>query len=381
MIMTVQDQLVQERPTSTVTKPGQPIIEIKNVTKIYPGGVKAVDNANITVNRGEFFALLGPSGCGKTTLLRMLAGFETPTEGQVIIDGHNMATVEPNKRPVNMVFQSYAVFPHMSVEKNVAYGLRMDGRPAKEIKERTEEALELVKLGGYGKRMPHEMSGGQRQRVALARALIKRPSVLLLDEPLSALDAKLREAMQLELVRLQQTVGITFVIVTHDQSEALSMANRIAVMSTGVVRQIAHPAELYEFPKSRFVADFIGRINLIEAKAERIGDGLVKVKSPALGELELAGDATGDVGLAVRPEKIFVADEKPTDPNLVTVRGKLGEVAYYGSYSNVYFDIGHGAPLLADIGNVSRDIEDNTFKKHEDYWLYWRKSDTLVLGD
>lgn len=379
--MTVQDQLVQERPTSTTTAPGQPIIEIKNVTKIYPGGVKAVDNANITVNRGEFFALLGPSGCGKTTLLRMLAGFETPTEGQVIIDGHNMATVEPNKRPVNMVFQSYAVFPHMSVEKNVAYGLRMDGRPAKEIKERTEEALELVKLGGYGKRMPHEMSGGQRQRVALARALIKRPSVLLLDEPLSALDAKLREAMQLELVRLQQTVGITFVIVTHDQSEALSMANRIAVMSTGVVRQIAHPAELYEFPKSRFVADFIGRINLIEAKAERIGDGLVKVKSPALGELELAGDATGDVGLAVRPEKIFVADEKPTDPNLVTVRGKVGEVAYYGSYSNVYFNIGHGAPLLADIGNVSRDIEDNTFKKHEDYWLYWRKSDTLVLGD
>ena len=379
--MTVQDQLVQERPTSTATAPGQPIIEIKNVSKIYPGGVKAVDNANITVNRGEFFALLGPSGCGKTTLLRMLAGFETPTEGQVIIDGHNMATVEPNKRPVNMVFQSYAVFPHMSVEKNVAYGLRMDGRPAKEIKERTEEALELVKLGGYGKRMPHEMSGGQRQRVALARALIKRPSVLLLDEPLSALDAKLREAMQLELVRLQQTVGITFVIVTHDQSEALSMANRIAVMSAGVVRQIAHPAELYEFPKSRFVADFIGRINLIEAKSERIGDGLVKVTSPALGELELAGDATGDVGLAVRPEKIFVAEEKPTDPNVVTVRGKVGEVAYYGSYSNVYFNIGHGAPLLADIGNVSRDIEDNTFKKHEDYWLYWRKSDTLVLGD
>jgi len=381
MIMTVQDQLVQEQPTSTASAPGQPIIEIKNVTKIYPGGVKAVDNANITVNRGEFFALLGPSGCGKTTLLRMLAGFETPTEGQVIIDGHNMATVEPNKRPVNMVFQSYAVFPHMSVEKNVAYGLRMDGRPTKEIKERTEEALELVKLGGYGKRMPHEMSGGQRQRVALARALIKRPSVLLLDEPLSALDAKLREAMQLELVRLQQTVGITFVIVTHDQSEALSMANRIAVMNSGVVRQIAKPAELYEFPKDRFVADFIGRINLIDAKSERIGDGRVKVTSPALGELELAGEATGDVGLAVRPEKIFTADEKPTDPNMICVRGKVGEVAYYGSYSNVYFDIGNGSPILADIGNVSRDIEYNTFKQNEDYWIYWRKSDTLVLGD
>ncbi|MFZ3034141.1 MAG: ABC transporter ATP-binding protein [Parvibaculum sp.] len=379
--MTVQDQLVQERPTSTASAPGQPIIEIKNVSKIYPGGVKAVDHADITVNRGEFFALLGPSGCGKTTLLRMLAGFETPTEGQVIIDGHNMATVEPNKRPVNMVFQSYAVFPHMSVEKNVAYGLRMDGRPAKEIRQRTEEALELVKLGGYGKRMPHEMSGGQRQRVALARALIKRPSVLLLDEPLSALDAKLREAMQLELVRLQQTVGITFVIVTHDQSEALSMANRIAVMNAGVVRQIAKPAELYEFPKDRFVADFIGRINLIEGKATRSGDHLVKVTSRSTGEVELAGDATGDVALAVRPEKIFVAEEKPTDPDLVVVRGKVGEVAYYGSYSNVYFDIGNGTPILADIGNVSRDIDDNTFSRHEEYWLYWRKSDTLVLGD
>jgi ABC-type Fe3+/spermidine/putrescine transport system ATPase subunit len=265
------------------------------------------------------------------------------------------------------------------VEKNVAYGLRMDRRPAKEIKQRTEEALDLVKLGGYGKRMPHEMSGGQRQRVALARALIKRPSVLLLDEPLSALDAKLREAMQLELVRLQQTVGITFVIVTHDQSEALSMANRIAVMNAGTVRQIATPAELYEFPKSRFVADFIGRINLIDAKASRSGDNRVEVTAPSLGKVELQGDATGDVALAVRPEKIFVAESQPTDPNLVAVKGKVGEVAYYGSYSNVYFDIGAGTPLLADIGNVSRDIEDNTFKRGEDYWLYWRKGDTLVL--
>jgi spermidine/putrescine ABC transporter ATP-binding subunit len=380
MIMPSQDQDVLEHSAPPANAADRPIIEIKNVTKIYPGDVKAVDGANITVGRGEFFALLGPSGCGKTTLLRMLAGFETPTSGEVIIDGHNMATVEPNKRPVNMVFQSYAVFPHMSVEKNVAYGLRMDRRPTKEIKQRTEEALDLVKLSGYGKRMPHEMSGGQRQRVALARALIKRPSVLLLDEPLSALDAKLREAMQLELVRLQQTVGITFVIVTHDQTEALSMANRIAVMNAGVVRQIAKPAELYEFPKSRFVADFIGRINLIDAKATRSGDNLVKVHSSVIDNMELAGDATGEVALAVRPEKIFVADSKPTDPNVVSVRGKVGEVAYYGSYSNVYFDIGTGTPLLADIGNVSRDIEDNTFKRGEEYWLYWRKGDTLVLG-
>ncbi|PKQ04289.1 MAG: spermidine/putrescine ABC transporter ATP-binding protein, partial [Alphaproteobacteria bacterium HGW-Alphaproteobacteria-12] len=194
----------------------QPIIQITNVSKIFGGTVKAVDHVNLEVERGEFFALLGPSGCGKTTLLRMLAGFEAPTEGTVMIDGHDMSKVAPNKRPINMVFQSYAVFPHMSVEQNVAYGLKMDKRPRAEITKRVAEALDLVKLGGYGKRMPDEMSGGQRQRVALARALVKRPSVLLLDEPLSALDAKLREAMQLELVRLQKTVGITFVIVTHD---------------------------------------------------------------------------------------------------------------------------------------------------------------------
>ncbi|MGV8997366.1 MAG: ABC transporter ATP-binding protein [Parvibaculaceae bacterium] len=377
--MTLQEQ-TQSAHSVSPSATASPIIEIRNVSKIYQGGVKAVDDVNITVKRGEFFALLGPSGCGKTTLLRMLAGFETPTTGEVIIDGHNMATVEPNKRPVNMVFQSYAVFPHMSVEKNVAYGLKMDGRPASEIKQRTAEALELVKLGGFGKRMPHEMSGGQRQRVALARALVKRPSVLLLDEPLSALDAKLREAMQLELVRLQQTVGITFVIVTHDQTEALSMANRIAVMNAGTVRQIAAPAQLYENPASRFVADFIGRINLMDAKSVRVGEHRVKVTVPKFGDVELAGDAVGDVALAVRPEKIFVAETQPTDPDVISVRGKVGEVAYYGSYSHVYFDIGSGAPILADIGNVSRDIEEFTFKRGEDYWLYWRKGDTLVLG-
>jgi len=375
--------LQEQTKSAPIAEPetGKPIIEIRNVSKAFPGGVKAVDDVNLTVGRGEFFALLGPSGCGKTTLLRMLAGFETPTSGQVLIDGHDMSTVAPNKRPVNMVFQSYAVFPHMSVEKNVAYGLRMDGRPSSEIKKRAEEALELVKLAGYGKRMPNELSGGQRQRVALARALVKRPSVLLLDEPLSALDAKLREAMQLELVRLQQTVGITFVIVTHDQSEALSMANRIAVMNAGKVRQVATPAQLYEYPNSRFVADFIGKINLIEASCSRVGEGLVKVNVPALGEFELHGQATGKVALAVRPEKIFVSEKKPEGADLVVTRGKVGEVAYYGSFSNVFFDIGVGAPILADIGNVSRDIEEFTFKKGEEYWVYWHKRDTLVLGD
>ncbi|MBI1260507.1 MAG: polyamine ABC transporter ATP-binding protein [Rhizobiales bacterium] len=359
----------------------QPIIQIKNVSKIFGGTVKAVDEVNLEVGRGEFFALLGPSGCGKTTLLRMLAGFETPTIGQVIIDGQDMSTVAPNKRPINMVFQSYAVFPHMSVEQNVAYGLKMDGRPASEIKERVAEALDLVKLGGYNKRMPDEMSGGQRQRVALARALVKRPSVLLLDEPLSALDAKLREAMQMELVRLQQTVGITFVIVTHDQSEALSMADRIAVMSQGKVRQVASPTELYEKPVSRFVADFIGKVNLLGGKSVKSGEGTVKIDIDKIGEVEMPGEIVGNVCLAVRPEKIFVAEQQPTDPNVISVKGKVGEFAYFGSYSNVFFDIGLEQPILADISNVSSDIEEITYESGEEFWIYWRKADSLLLGD
>ena len=361
-------------------KTGEPIIKIENVSKIFGGTVKAVDNVNLEVNRGEFFALLGPSGCGKTTLLRMLAGFEVPTHGRVVIDGQDMSKVAPNKRPINMVFQSYAVFPHMSVEQNVAYGLKMDRRPAKEIRERVAEALDLVKLGSLGKRMPDEMSGGQRQRVALARALVKRPSVLLLDEPLSALDAKLREAMQLELVRLQKTVGITFVIVTHDQSEALSMANRIAVMNAGTVQQVAPPATLYEVPANRFVADFIGKINLIDGTAEAAGEGQVKVRAAPIGEVTLAGTETGKVSLAVRPEKIFVAESEPTDPKVIAVKGKVGEVAYFGSYSNVFFDIGTDTPLQADISNVTTDVDEFTFTAGEEYWVYWREADTLVLG-
>ena len=362
----------------------QPIIQINHVSKIFPGGVKAVDDANFTINRGEFFALLGPSGCGKTTLLRMLAGFETPTHGEVIIDGHNMASVAPNKRPVNMVFQSYAVFPHMTVEQNVAYGLKMDGRPAGEIRTRVSDALDLVKLGGYGKRKPDELSGGQRQRVALARALVKQPSVLLLDEPLSALDAKLREAMQLELVRLQKTVGITFVVVTHDQSEALSMANRIAVMNDGVVKQIASPQQLYENPHSKFVADFIGTINMLDAKVTRAGEGRVKISAGPLEDFEMAGNAEGDLTMAIRPEKIFVA-EKPEEirnaDDVVVIKGKVSEVAYYGSFSNIFFDIGGDQRLLADIGNISRDIEEFMFEPGEEYWLYWRKEDALLLTD
>ncbi|MEQ9518023.1 MAG: ABC transporter ATP-binding protein [Parvibaculum sp.] len=357
----------------------KPIIEIQNVTKIYGSDVKAVNKVSLEVNRGEFFALLGPSGCGKTTLLRMLAGFETPTEGAVIIDGQNMGDVQANRRPVNMVFQSYAVFPHMSVAQNVGYGLKIDGVSRKEIGKRTDEALELVKLGGLGGRMPDELSGGQRQRVALARALIKRPSVLLLDEPLSALDAKLREAMQLELVRLQKTVGITFVIVTHDQAEALSMANRIAVMEAGVVRQVAGPTELYENPASRFVADFIGQINMFEGTANQAGDGKVKIGTPSFGEVVLDGTATGNVAFAVRPEKVNISRSKPTDAGIIAAKGHMTDVAYYGGFSNVFVDIGAGAPVLAEVSNSTRDAGPG-YTQGDEVWVSFKPSNTLLFN-
>ena len=240
-----------------MTEGKQPIIEIRNVSKRF-GKVTAVDNISLDIRAGDFFVLLGPSGCGKTTLLRMIAGFEMPTEGQIIIDGQDMSLVPPNKRPVNMVFQSYAVFPHMNVTDNVGYGLRISGISKAETRDRVAEALELVKLGGFEDRMPDQMSGGQRQRVALARSLVMRPKVLLLDEPLSALDAKLRAQMQFELADLQDKVGITFVTVTHDQDEALSMASRVAVINKGEVAQLAPPSDLYEYPANRFVADFVG---------------------------------------------------------------------------------------------------------------------------
>jgi spermidine/putrescine transport system ATP-binding protein/putrescine transport system ATP-binding protein len=246
-----------------MTEMNQPIIQIRNVSKRF-GKVTAVDNISLDIRAGEFFVLLGPSGCGKTTLLRMIAGFELPTEGQILIDGQDMSLVPPNKRPVNMVFQSYAVFPHMNVTDNVGYGLRISGVPKGEIRDRVAEALELVKLGGFEDRMPDQMSGGQRQRVALARSLVMRPKVLLLDEPLSALDAKLRAQMQFELADLQDKVGITLVTVTHDQDEALSMASRVAVINKGEVAQLAPPSDLYEYPANRFVADFVGSVNIFE---------------------------------------------------------------------------------------------------------------------
>lgn len=312
------------------------MISIERITKNF-GETIAVDDVSLDIRANEFFALLGPSGCGKTTLLRMIAGFEPPSGGRLTIDGENVTTTPPNHRPVNMVFQSYAVFPHMTVADNVAYGLVVTGVPKAEIIPRVEEALAMVRLDGYGARMPNQLSGGQRQRVALARALIKRPKVLLLDEPLSALDRKLREEMQLELVRLQHEVGITFVIVTHDQEEALSMADRIAVMDHGKLLQVAPPAELYDQPNCRMVADFIGKTNFFDATVTATSNGELMIDATDLGALSLPNDGkgTGEIAIAIRPEKIDLTHEQP-DATGIILAGTVDQQAFFGEASHVY---------------------------------------------
>ena len=353
------------------------VIEIEGVSKRF-GSVTALKETTLSIDQNEFFALLGPSGCGKTTLLRILAGFEEPTTGRVLIGGEDMSRVPPNRRPVNMVFQSYAVFPHMSVADNVGYGLRVTGVSRHEAASAVGEALERVGLGDFGKRMPDQLSGGQRQRVALARALVKRPKVMLLDEPLSALDAKLREAMQLELSKLQVDVGITFVIVTHDQDEALSMADTIAVMSQGEVQQVGSPATIYESPANRFVADFIGKVNLIEGTVSGGGGGRAEVAT-ALGRLSVPyeGAASGKVALAVRPEKIRLSREAAPE-GAIRASGRLAEWAYYGDISNVYVDVEGGPRLSVVIANETRahvhglDIGDTVH-------VAWEAEDTLLL--
>jgi spermidine/putrescine ABC transporter ATP-binding subunit len=359
----------------------EPIISIRNLSKLF-GPVPAVDDVSFDIAPNEFFALLGPSGCGKTTLLRMLAGLETPSAGHIVIDGQDMAKTPPNLRPVNMVFQSYAVFPHMSVRDNVEYGLKVVGTPRAETRRRAEEALAMVKLSELAERKPDQLSGGQRQRVALARALVKRPKVLLLDEPLSALDAKLREQMQLELTRLQQSVGITFIIVTHDQDEALSMADRIAVMNFGKVSQIAGPAELYEHPATRFVADFIGKVNLIEARVKATKPKALVLAAKGLGEVEIphAATAKGEVTLAVRPEKLKISGEEPKGADVISLKSKVRDVAYYGDTSHIIVAAPEGIELSINVQNDSRS-GGGQIRQGEDVWVSWSPKDTLVLTE
>ncbi|MCF6322006.1 MAG: ABC transporter ATP-binding protein [Rhizobiaceae bacterium] len=358
-----------------------PIIEIKAVTKFF-GKLKAVDNVTLEVAKNEFFALLGPSGCGKTTLLRMIAGFSNPTEGQILIDGRDMSAISPENRPVNMVFQSYAVFPHMNVQSNVGYGLQVTGVAKPEINSRVDEALERVGLGEFSSRMPDQLSGGQRQRVALARALVKKPKVLLLDEPLSALDAKLREQMQLELANLQADVGVTFIIVTHDQDEALSMADRIAVMREGGVEQTASPGELYETPRNRFVADFIGKVNLIEGEVSGSTGGKLSVRTDTLGKVTLPfdGNAKGEICLAIRPEKINISKIRRDTKNNIAAAGKIVDWAYYGDNSHMIVASENGQRLGVVIQNTSRDSVD-ALDIGDEVHLSWSADDMLVLND
>jgi spermidine/putrescine ABC transporter ATP-binding subunit len=367
------------------------IIEFRNITKRF-GPVTAVDDVSLSIEEGEFFALLGPSGCGKTTLLRILAGFETPTSGQILIDGQDVTRTPPNKRPVNMVFQSYAVFPHLSVHKNIEYGLRMEGVAADGRRERAEAALALVQLEGYGDRMPDQLSGGQRQRVALARAIVKRPRVLLLDEPLSALDAKLREELRFEMSALQDRLGITFVMVTHDQDEALALATRCAVMNKGSLMQVATPADLYEFPASRLVADFIGSVNLFEGRVVKDESDHAIIDLPEIGVKAWLDHGTGasetlQIWLALRPEKVELhkrsggeapPDMEGTPPGYNVVKGTIMDIAYLGSESVYDVKLEGGMRVRVIRPNLTRwDQED--FSWDEDVWLGWHAEGAHVL--
>ncbi len=339
----------------------EPLIRFENVVKRY-GDVTAIDGLSLEIYEREFFALLGPSGCGKTTLMRMLAGFEEASEGKVVLAGSDLSGVPPYRRPVNMMFQSYALFPHMSVADNIAFGLKQERMPRDEIAARVDEMLKLVNLRGFEKRKPHQLSGGERQRVALARSLAKRPKVLLLDEPMAALDKKLREQTQFELMDLQQRIGTTFIIVTHDQEEAMTVADRIAVMDHGKLIQVATPAEIYEQPNSRYVAEFVGDVNIIEAAVTRVTTSDTTLQADMLdAELRLTQrtDAkTGDrVAVALRPEKIRIAKEPLSEVHANCAQGVVYDIAYLGDLSIYHVHLDNGFVLKAAKTNLSRQIE------------------------
>jgi putrescine transport system ATP-binding protein len=357
-----------------------PLVRFEAVSKRF-SGVSAVAALSLDIFQGEFFALLGPSGCGKTTLLRLLAGLEMPDEGRVLLDGHDLASVPPHRRAVNMMFQNYALFPHLDVERNVAFGLKQDGLPKAEIAARVGRMLALVKLEGFERRRPHQLSGGQRQRVALARALVKRPRVLLLDEPLAALDKKLRGETQFELMHLRQQLELTFLIVTHDQEEAMTVADRIGVMDQGRLVQVATPPEIYERPNSRWVADFIGEVNLIEGRLVDVGEGSSTIMSAQAGKLHTAATEArpGDtVWVAVRPEKVRISHEAPAAGAANCVAGQVWDIGYLGDLSIYKVGLDNGFVMKATAANITRLIE-RPFGWDERVWLSWAPDAGVVL--
>jgi putrescine transport system ATP-binding protein len=364
-------------------------VRISHVTKRF-GDFVAVDDVSLDIRRGEIFCLLGGSGSGKTTLLRMLAGFERPSAGAIYIDGVDMASIPPYERPVNMMFQSYALFPHMSVEKNVAFGLEQEGLARDAIRRQVGEILEIVQMGGMGTRKPHQLSGGQRQRVALARALVKRPKLLLLDEPLAALDKKLRERTQFELLNIQQRLGVTFIVVTHDQEEAMTLGQRLGVMNRGRIAQVGSPADIYESPATRFVADFIGSVNMFEGRvSEQRAEGL-RLEVGELGctmraERTLSCVDGATVWAAIRPEKISIGREPPANAAASglpenAVRGTVREIAYMGDMSIYLVQIASGKMLRVTLPNITRGTE-RPIAREESVWLSWHGSSPVVLTE
>ena len=361
----------------------EPLVRFEGVTKRF-GDVVAVDDLTLSIHAGEFFALLGPSGCGKTTLMRMLAGFETPDLGRLTLEGVDITATPPYRRPTNMMFQSYALFPHMSVADNIGYGLKQEGRSKGEIAARVEELLALVKLDGLARRRPDQLSGGQRQRVALARAPARRPKVLLLDEPLGALDRKLREETQYELMRLQRQSGMTFLVVTHDQDEAMVMADRIAVMRRGRLAQVAAPREIYEKPASRYVAEFVGDVNLFEGVVRALEGDVARVETKWAGTLAVARDgAQAGVGravaVAVRPEKIELSRAPCNHAN--RLRGEVVEIGYLGDVTMLKARVAPDAPPV-EVALANRDrAPQSSFALGDDVWLGWGQGAGVLLAE
>jgi putrescine transport system ATP-binding protein len=371
--------VVKAQPWNDPT--ARPYVEVERVSKSF-GDFKAVNDVSLKIYKGEIFCLLGASGCGKTTLLRMMGGFETPTAGKIVIDGEDMTGMPPYERPVNMMFQSYALFPHMSVEQNVAFGLKQDRLAKSEIQKRVSTMLDLVKMSEFAKRKPQQLSGGQRQRVALARSLVKRPKLLLLDEPLGALDRKLREHTQFELINLQGALGVTFVVVTHDQEEAMTLASRIGVMNHGEIAQAGTPSEIYEFPGSRFVADFVGSVNifegsLIEDEPEYVRIGSPDLDAPIYVSHGISAPPGARVWAALRPEKIFMSTTAPSGgPDNVT-RGTVQDIAYLGDLSIYLVKLGTGKVVRVTQPNTSRHAE--AISWDQQVYLSWDAASPVVV--